>query len=944
MNPPRLDNRTTEGRKRWPLSEGVLAQLVAVGAVLATYVLKLGINQVLPQERSPYLIFPAVIMLSAAYGGWRAGLTATVLSAIFSLKFLTASLATPAAWFSISLFVIEGGIICALAEALHRSRIVIRRQEMDAAEAKIAASEHDQSMRSIREQLTTREVMLRHLIDANVLGFIACRLDGQIVEANDAFLKMIEATPEDLAEGRVNWRTLTPPDYRELDDRLIENLRTHGRFEAAEKEYCLPSGRRVPIWVAGAFTPSRDQVMCFVVDRTIQKQAESALVKAKEAAERSNQTRGEFVANVSHELRTPMNAILGMTELALDEKLPSQARDYLETSYEASRTLLSLLDDVLDFSRIDAEKLELESAAFSIREVVDQVMRITGMRAGEKGLELASSVARGVPDQVLGDKGRFRQILLNLVGNAIKFTHEGEVFVEVSCHSPVPDGTQATSPQTRLKVVVKDTGIGISVEDQARIFEPFTQVDTSPTREYGGAGLGLAIVHQLVEAMGGEISVQSELQRGSQFTVQLLFPVVGTSSSQCFSEGDVHSRLLGTRVLVVDDSQTNRRVLLEMISSWLMEATLAADATEALKALQTAQAESRPFDFVLVDAAMPSTDGVSLLRQAEQQGLLHGAAILMVSSHDQKNIGELPQELPIRGLLRKPVSQSELFDLLVESIEGPIVEKPSFESLSDLKLGLRILVAEDAPANQKVVKAILEKRGHHVTLASNGKEAVNLVRDSNFDVVLMDVQMPIMDGLVATRIIRQLPTHSHVPIIAMTAHAMRGDRERCLEAGMNDYISKPIESHLLIRRVEQGLTNATRSSLETADKVVPAPSIHTAATEETPVSDSMIDRKGALDRLGGDLQLLKEMAAFFVQDSPELLETIQREKVGEEATRAAHSLRGLASNFGAEQIMESAMRLESTATSAEGRERALAQLEADLPKLIDELQQLASEP
>jgi two-component system sensor histidine kinase/response regulator len=929
----------TEDMQGSALRRVIRGHMIALGAVGTGYAIKLMLDPLVPQQDSPYLVFPVAVMVSAWYSGWRAGILATVLSAILSHRFSDPGSTALATWMRTLLFLTEGGVISALAESLRRSRRFIDQQSREVDVAKKAATELDLNVQSLRDELSTQESMLRHLVNSNVLGYLSCELNGRILEANDALLTMVEASRSDLESGQLNWMTLTPAEFRDQDNRLIEKLRATGRFEAAEKEYIAKSGRRVPIWIAVAFTPDRQAVMCFILDQTLQKQTESALIQAKEAAEQSNRTRADFVANVSHELRTPMNAILGMTELALDEDLPAQARDYLETSFEASRTLLSLLDDVLDFSRIDADKLELEAAPFSVRMIVDQVMRIMGLRASEKGLELTGSVSRNVPDRVIGDQGRFRQILLNLVGNAVKFTSHGEILVEVSVSSAGEALAPGRADAVHIQAVVKDTGIGISPEDQAMIFEPFTQVDSSSTREIGGTGLGLSIVRQLARAMHGDVNVTSESGRGSQFTVDLAFPVADGASEAGISENPLQQRLQGARILVIDDNQTNLRVLWEMISSWSMTASLAGSAEEALQILRAAAKTSTPFSYVLVDYAMPSTDGVRLIREAREQGLLPGTAILMVSSRDRKLLGKESSALPVQRFLRKPVSQSELLELLIESADGPQLETPSLESLSDIRLGLRILVVEDARANQEVVKAILEKRGHQVTLVGNGREAVELVQSREFDVVLMDVQMPEMDGLSATRIIRQLPTHSHVPIIAMTAHAMRGDREKCLTAGMNDYISKPIDSHQLIRRVEQGFGKKSRRPSDSTDVDLPKVQ-NTHDSTDTAMSDRMIDVSGSLERMGGDVHLLKEMATYFIQDSPLLLQTILRERSGEEATRAAHSLRGLASNFGAELIMESAMRIESTATSEEGRNRAISQLEEDLPRLLSALQKL----
>ncbi len=789
-------------------------------------------------------------------------------------------------------------------------------------------------------ELSSRDVMLRHLVDANVLGVIVCQLDGRVTDANRAFLELIESTEAELEAGAVNWRRLTPPEYRELDAGLIEQLERTGRFEAAEKEYVLASGKRVPVWIAGAMTPAGEDVVCFVMDRTLQQQTETALVRAKDEAERSNRTRGEFLANVSHELRTPMNAILGMTELALDEELPPLIRDYLETSIEASRTLLFLLDDLLDFSRIEAGKLDLESRPFSLHTTLDQAMRILGLRASEKGLELAYSIASDVPDRLMGDQGRLRQIVLNLVSNAIKFTARGEVVVELSCPRPnadVPRDADETAVEIRL--VVKDTGIGISPEDQVRIFEPFTQVDASSTRLYGGTGLGLAIVRQLAQHMGGDVTVESQPGLGARFFVNLRFQSADIEADAVDSNHAVFHHLRGIRVLVVDDNHTNRNILYHILSSWSMRCVVVADAHTALTEMRQSQRENREFQVILVDALMPAMDGMQFIQKATSEDLLRGAPILMVSSTDRKSLEPQLKSLPVLG---KPISQSELFDTLMESLHGPAIATPLADRVATARHVYRVLVAEDAPANRKVVKAILEKRGHQVTLALNGQEAVDLVREENFDVVLMDVQMPLLDGWDATKAIRQLPAQAKIPIIAMTAHAMRGDRERCLAAGMDDYISKPLDAHQLIRLVERLASKSSAAQKKSSDTMETTVDAKVERTDGL-AGTTWIDRPGALQRMGGDATLLHEMAEFFLEDAPALMQTIRGQRTGEDAARAAHSLRGLASNFGAKCLTEPALKLESASTSAESKEQAIQELEAQLPHVIQAVQALANE-
>jgi len=938
------------------MSHDIRAQVMAILVVLAALFLKMLIDSLVSQQQSPFLIFPAAIMLSAWYGGWKAGFVSTVLSLLLINWFYL----PPAnsfwvvgveSYVKLGVFLGEGTLICLLAEQLHQSRSLAEHRASETSVARQTANDREADYQLAQAQLTARDALFRRLVDANVVGIIVCHQDGRVFDANAAFLDMVELTRDDLLAGRVNWRTLTPAEYADQDQGLLEELARSSRFEPVEKEYVTASGRRVPVWLGGASIPQDDKVVCFVMDLTLKKQAATALVQAKEAAERANRARGEFMANVSHELRTPMNAILGMTELALDEELPPAIRDYLETSVDAARTLLYLLNDLLDFSRIESGRIEMEVAPFSLRNTLDQAMRILAMRASEQGLELACSVDSRLPDTFVGDQGRLRQIVLNLVGNAIKFTEHGEVIVELV---PVPDAARSQTADTQLfpddttvtiAMIVKDTGIGISAAQQTRVFEPFTQADASATRVYGGTGLGLSIVRQLVTRMGGEISLESTLGSGSTFRVELPFQL-GSPEQQ--SAGDRSHRthdLVGVTVLAIDDNRSNRRILENILRSWGMEPTVVADALAALQQMREAQRQGREYRVILVDALMPAMDGLQFIQTATTEGLLRGAAILMVSASDRQSLEPQLRALPISAVLAKPISQSDLLDTLMDALQGRQQTVPATGQIRASRRRLRILVAEDAPANRKVVRAILEKRGHDVMLVSNGREAVEAVQRETFDIVLMDIQMPVLDGWHATREIRGSTEHSQVPILAMTAHAMRGDREKCLAAGMSDYISKPIDAHELIRVVERLARKSQGREALLPDMVfrgrpltTETPDRETADMHETP--RKLLDRDGSLQRMGGDEKLLKDMAKYFLQDAPELLQILQQQRVGDAAERAAHSLRGLSANFGAKPVMEVAAKLEAPCDNPSEREELINELHRLVHQLFDELNEL----
>lgn len=534
------------------------------------------------------------------------------------------------------------------------------------------------------------------------------------------------------------------------------------------------------------------------------KRESAGLEQAKQAAEQANRAKSEFLANISHELRTPMNSIIGMTQLALEEELPAAIREYLSTAKESADVLLGLLNEILDFSRLESGKFVLEPRPFSLRSAVDQTLKALAVRACEKGLELVCGFASGVPDRLIGDVLRVRQILTNLIGNAIKFTKQGEVTVSISVAS-------LSKEDLVLKCSVVDTGIGIAPENQERIFEPFTQADASMTRNYGGTGLGLTIASDLIKMMGGQISLRSEPDRGSTFAFTIRLLLDPGKIGQPEAPEAVLERLRQVRALIVDDNTSSRQMLAAAIREWSRTPDAVADAPAALAKLREAAGNGKGYSLLLVDALMPGVDGFTLVEQLSADRQLRVPVVLMLSSTDRPTFAARCQGLKGVTFLEKPVAPTELLEAVVRALNIPFAS----QSLSDstifaaapipLKTDLRILVAEDTPANQKLIVRLLQKRGHTVVVANNGREALELLRHQPFHVVLMDVQMPIMDGFQATGIIRSLESAdtAQLPIIAMTAHAMPGDRERCLAAGMNAYLAKPIDSRKLIDVIER---------------------------------------------------------------------------------------------------------------------------------------------
>jgi two-component system sensor histidine kinase/response regulator len=776
----------------------------------------------------------------------------------------------------------------------------------------------------VEHELRQAEAKYRSIFENAIEGIFQTTPDGRYLSVKPALARIYGyETPEALISG-----------LTDIGGQLYVNASRRAEFARLLQEHSTVSGFESQvyrhdgqvIWITETARAVRDASGALlyyegtVQDISERKRAEEELQKAKAAAEAAARAKSEFLANISHELRTPMNGIIGMTELALDTALTPEQGEYLTIVQDSADALLELLNDILDFSKIEAGRWELESIDFSLRDTLEMALKTLAIRAHRKGLELVYHIPAAVPDGLIGDPGRLRQVVVNLIGNAIKFTEQGEVVIWVTVEWHI-------ETEVSLHFMVTDTGIGIPSDKHQLIFTSFTQADNSMTRRFGGTGLGLAISSGLVAMMQGRIWVESSVGQGSTFHFTARFgirPEAWTQSSAA------HDGLRALPVLVVDDNATNRRILEEQLSSWGMRPTLVDGGQAALAALHEAVQQEEPFALVLLDAHMPAMDGFSVATQIKQRAALTHATIMMLTSGGPSSDVARCRELGIASYLTKPIKPSELLHSICTALHISAVtvhDTPRLPPPSRLRSQrpFHILLVEDNVVNQRLTVRLLHRWGHSVVVVGNGQEALVALARETFALVLMDVQMSDMDGLATTAIIRtqEQTTGTRIPIVALTAHAMQEDRERCLAAGMDAYLSKPLQAPQFFQLI---------------DRLVPA----TVPLSETACPDAsggaVFDQQATLARVKGDRAMLQEIVQLFCAEAPELLARIQTAIAHGDARaleRAAHSLKGTVMSFGAQTAGAAALRLEVIGRGGDLTQAALAgaELEREVAQL-----------
>jgi len=773
-------------------------------------------------------------------------------------------------------------------------------------------------------------------LDQHSIVSIADR-SGKILYTNDKFTEISQYQREELIGQdhrllnsgyhpssffKEMWQTI---GHGEVWQGEVKNRRKDGSF----------------YWVDSTIVPFMDddgkpiRYVSIRSDITERKQAEADMLRAKVVAEEASQAKSDFLANMSHEIRTPMNGIIGMTELALDTELNEEQREFIGLVKTSADSLLTIVNDILDFSKIEAGKMEIEDIEFCPQDMLSQTVRSTALRAHQKGLELLLDIDQAIPQRLIGDPGRLRQIILNLIGNAIKFTEQGEIVVRASLREGDDEARHIS-----LRISVSDTGIGIPADKQQAIFESFSQADTSTTRKYGGTGLGLTITTRLVELMQGHIRVESEVGKGSTFYVELTLQRTSQSVKPKFEAG----KLADMNVLVVDDNATNREIAVKLLRGWKMNPHAVESGEQAIAELDRASQVGHEYQLLLLDVRMPATDGFGVVEHLRQHPALTAAPIMMLTSEGQRGDAARCKELGIGAYLLKPFAQAELFAAIMNTLGLENLDKASLitrHTLQQSKRSLRVLLAEDNSVNQTLATRLLQKFGHEVDVAANGVIAVERWKQGAYDLILMDVDMPELNGYGATAQIRAAEqlSGSHIPIIGLTAHAMQGAREECIAHGMDGYLTKPIDTEALWVELEGVKTTTSALAEEVEHKV----------GQEPARFDFEIERVMGL--MAGDRALFTEMVRIYRSDYPKYLASLDAAIKTEDAEQVryfAHTIKGMLSVFAVEEVADIASHIEEQVGADHRADQqalvyALQWLEKELDKHVDSIDELLTD-
>ena len=799
----------------------------------------------------------------------------------------------------------------------------------------VCASVRDITERKRYEQAIAEQLELRRVL-LDTLPYPVFFKDTRLryVGFNQAFLDVFAVRGEDLVGKTVLEFLKVPAEDRPRYQEANERIRDQGGSFIAEMNIPYADGVVRPvIYSLSSYSGTNGKVAGLVgtlVDVSAQKAAELAQAQAKDMAEEATRLKSDFLANMSHEIRTPMNVILGMAHLALGTALDGRQRGYVEKIHTAAQGLLGIINDILDFSKIEAGKLHFEEVDFFLEDVLAAALDMATLKAQEKGLELLFDIGTDVPNALVGDPLRLGQVLSNLLSNAVKFTAQGEVTVAIHRECDVDD-------QAWLRFEVRDTGIGMTEDQLSHLFQAFTQADSSTSRRYGGTGLGLAICRRIVDLMGGQINVISTPDVGSAFTFRVPFRLQGEQRQLRFTRED----LQGQRILVVDDNASAREIFQTMLTAFHFEVTTASGAQEALALLNRAYADGHPFRLVIMDWIMPEMDGLEAIRIIrDDPGLGETPSFMLATAYNRDELLERLGNLPVEGILIKPVTPSTLLDSLhrvfgSEASARPRIRqlKPDVQEAREALKGMRILLVEDNLMNQEVGVELLNRAGIDVDVANNGAQALEMLAGQRYDAVLMDCQMPVMDGFEATRRIRAQAAFAHLPILAMTANTMSGDRKKCLAAGMNDHIAKPVDVDQLFTTLQRWVTPGAVQPRAAVAQPEPANLPEVAGLE----------LNAALRRLGGDRGLLRRLLTRFCESESESAAQIRIALAAgdrEVATRTAHTLRGLAGNIGADEVALLAGEVETQLRhGADASKQDLAELDRELRALIARIEE-----